>query len=75
MVWKQPGALTSNGKKIKNGSYGGTWVVQLVKHLPSAQVMILGPGIEPCTRLSAQQGACFSLLLCLLLPLLARSLK
>ena len=26
-----------------------------VGHLPSAQVLILGPGIETCIRLSAQQ--------------------
>ena len=25
----------------------GTWMAQLVKHLPLVQVMIWGPGIEP----------------------------
>ena len=48
-------------------------MAQLVEHLPSAQVMILGswdgvgilgwsggPGIEPGVLFPAQQGACFS---------------
>ena len=34
----------------------GPWVAQLVKRLPSAQVILSqGPGIEPCIRLSAQR--------------------
>ena len=36
-------------------------MAQLIKHLPSAQVMILGPGIKPHIRLCAHQGVCFSL--------------
>ena len=38
-------------------TFRGTWVAQLVKHLPLAQVMIL----ESYIRLPAQRGACFSL--------------
>ena len=47
-------------------------MVQSVKHLPSAQVMVPGPGIEAFDGLLAQQGACFPL--CLPLPLLVLSL-
>ena len=39
-------------------------MAHLVRHLPSVWVMLLGswgPGIEPCVRLPAQQGAYFSL--------------
>ena len=40
----------------------GAWVAQSVKHLPSAQIMIPGPGMEPCILgLPTQRGACFSL--------------
>ena len=45
---------------IKESSWG-IWVAQSVKPLPLAQVMILGPGTEPCVRLSAEWGVCFSL--------------
>ena len=40
----------------------GTWVAQLLKYLPSTQVMIPGPW-DPAPRgaLSAQQGICFLL--------------
>ena len=55
------------GYLSKNPLFGGAWVAQLVKLLPSAQVMIPGFGIKPLIRLPAQKG---SLLLSLLLPLL-----
>ena len=44
-------------------------LVQSVEHLPSAQVMIPGFGIKPCVGLPALWGTCFSLSLCLPLPL------
>lgn len=54
---------TSTWKCIQKGA----WVAQSVKGLLSAQVIwSQGPGIESNTRLPA----CFSLSLCLLLPLL-----
>ena len=31
----------------------------MVEHLPLAQVMILGPWIQPQVRIPAQQGVCF----------------
>ena len=49
----------------------GAWVAQLVKHLPLAQVVILGSHVW----FPAQWGACFSLTLCLRLPLLMLSLS
>ena len=48
------------------------WLSRL-KPLPSAQVMISGSGIEPRIGLSAQQGNCFPLFLCLPLCLLVAS--
>ena len=43
----------------------GTWVAQMVKHLPSAQVMIPGSLDQaPRVGLPAQWGACFSFSLC-----------
>ena len=57
------------------------WVPQLVKHLPSAQVIISGSweghdlkvvGLSPLPH-QALWGAYFSLFLCLLLPLLVLS--
>lgn len=50
---------------IKKTCYRGAWVVQWVKCLPPAQVMILGHGIKPHVRLPTQQVTCFSLFLCL----------
>ena len=50
---------------------GGAWLSQSVKHLPWAQVMILGSWDRvphQAIRLLAQQGVCSSL--CLLLHLL-----
>ena len=60
-------------REIKRVTNRGTWAAQWVKPLPSAQVMIPGPGFEPRIGLSAQQGACFLLSLCLLLCLLVIS--
>ena len=42
-------------------TFWGTAVVQWVKPLPLAQVMVPGPGIKPHIRLPTQQGVCFSL--------------
>ena len=47
-------------------------MAQWVKYLPLAQIMILG--FQPHIGLPARQGACFSLSLFLLLPLLVLSL-
>ena len=52
-------------REFNNTSFRGSWVAQSVKHLPSAQVMISGPGIRPHIRLPAQQGVCLSLSICL----------
>ena len=61
---------------IKNAIFRGTWVAQLVKHLPSTQVMILESWDQalcwaPC---SARESASPSLLASLLPPPPARAL-
>ena len=54
-----------DGKSILKGLRSrGARVAQLVKRLPSSQVMILSPGIEPCIGPPAQWGVCFSLAFC-----------
>ena len=45
--------------------YRGTWVAQLVKHLPSDQVMIPWSSDGALLGLPAQRGVCFSLSLSL----------
>ena len=43
----------------------GAWVAQLVKHLPSAQILIPGVlGLSPTWRSLLRRGGCFSLCLC-----------
>lgn len=44
----------TDSKFIKNVPFGGTWVVQSVKHLISAQVMNMFPGFKTRIRLPAQ---------------------
>ena len=58
-ISENPNSERQNFKLIS--TFGGMWVTQSVKRLPSAQ----GPGIEHCLRFSAQQGDCFSLSLSL----------
>ena len=41
--------------------YRGTRVVQLVKHLPLAQIMLSGSWDGALSQASCSQGACFSL--------------
>ena len=53
---------------INNVFSQGACVTQLVKHLPLAQVMISGPGMEPYLTLPAWWGVCFSFSLPLPLP-------
>ena len=48
----------------KKYNFRGTWVIQSVKHLPLAQVIISGPGIKHRVRLPAQQGVYFFFSLC-----------
>ena len=52
----------------------GTWVAQSVERVPSAQVMIPESWDWPHIGAPAQREACFSLSLCLPLPLLVPSL-
>ena len=52
--------LQSVKKTVVPGCLGGS----VVKRLPSAQVVIPGPGIESHTRFPAQWGACYSFSLC-----------
>lgn len=47
----------------------GVWVAQLVKHLPSAQVIIPGSQAQAPPRAPCSAGSCFSLSLSLCLPL------
>ena len=44
---------------IKALSFGTREWLSLFKHLPVAQVMIWGPGVEPHLGLPAQQGGFF----------------
>lgn len=50
-----PRTCKSNRHTLKKQNFGGTWVAQLFKHLPSAQVVILRSWDR------APSGACFSL--------------
>ena len=59
----------------QRGLLRGTWVAQPIECLPSPQVMIPGSWDPACIVLPTQQGACLSLFICLLLPLLVLSLS
>ena len=60
---------------IKKWKNRGTWVAQLLSICLRLRSWSQGPGIEPCIGPPAPQGACFSLSLCLLPPLLVCTLS
>ena len=52
------------GKAFNKCAKQGTWVSQLVKHLPFTQVVIPGSWIQAPHQALCSAGICFSLSLC-----------